>query len=344
MRGVGEGEGRKMSEKKMLYVSLPPHSYSGATISSLMYSVAAALTPALAASVYVYGLDALRVVLAAVASCVAFEYAIQKWVLKSEPTALDGSAIVTGILLAFNLPSGIPTWIVALGCFVAIAVAKMSFGGLGNNLFNPALVGRAFLLVSFPVAMTSWPVPRRGAALTDALTSATPLGLLKEGLKSGAPLDGLSTQAPSLLDLVFSFKGGCIGEASVAALLLGLAFLLWRKVVDWRIPTITVLTVAAATSAFWLVDPARYANPLFHLASGGLILGAAFMATDYATSPMTGKGMIVFAAGIGAITALIRLFGSYPEGMSFAILIMNAFVPLINRYCKPRRFGESRWR
>jgi Na+-translocating ferredoxin:NAD+ oxidoreductase subunit D len=333
-----------MSDKKLLYVSLPPHSYSGATIPSLMYSVAAALIPAFAASVYVYGLDALRVVLAAVASCVAFEFAIQKWILRDRPTALDGSAIVTGLLLAFNLPSGIPTWIVAIGCFVAIAIAKLSFGGLGNNLFNPALVGRAFLLVSFPVAMTDWPLPRQGAALADALTGATPLGLLKEGLKGGAALAGLPTQAPSLQDLLFSFKGGCIGEVSVAALLLGLAFLIWRKVVDWRIPAFTILTVAAATSAFWLIDPTRYANPLFHLASGGLLLGAAFMATDYATSPMTGKGMIVFAVGIGAITALIRLFGSYPEGMSFAILIMNAFVPLINRYCKPRRFGESRWR
>jgi len=347
-----------MSENKMLYVSLPPHSYSGATISSLMYSVAAALMPALAASVYVYGLDALRVTAIAVASSVAIEFAIQKWLLKGKPSAFDGSAIVTGILLAFNLPSGMPGWMVALGSFVAIAIAKMSFGGLGNNPFNPALVGRAFLLVSFPAAMTKWPVPPRSPAfadalaaasaqgypMTDALTGATPLGILKEGLKGGGDFSALSIPPPSIQDLLFSFKGGCIGEVSVAALALGLIFLLLRKVVNWRIPVVTVLTVAAATGLFWLVDPSRYANPLFHLASGGLVLGAAFMATDYSTSPMTGKGMILFAAGIGLITVLIRLFGSYPEGMSFGILIMNAFVPLINRYSKPRRFGESRWR
>jgi Na+-translocating ferredoxin:NAD+ oxidoreductase subunit D len=333
-----------MTDKKLLTLSLPPHSHDGTSIPSLMYCVAAALTPALAASVYVFGLEALRAVAVAAASCVAFEYAIQKYALRKKPTALDGSAIVTGILLAFNLPSGIPTWMVALGSFVAIAVAKMSFGGLGNNLFNPALVGRAFLLVSFPVAMTSWPVPRPGAVAADALTGATPLGMLKEGLKAGDSIADLTARLPSALDLFLGFRGGCIGEVSVAALLLGLAFLLWRKVVDWRIPVFTIGTIAAATSAFWLIDPSRYASPLFHVMTGGAVLGAAFMATDYATSPMTGKGMAVYGIGIGAITVIIRLFGSYPEGMSFAILVMNALVPLINRYCKPRRFGESRWR
>lgn len=347
-----------MSEKKLLYVSLPPHFYSGATIHSLMYSVVLALLPTLAASVYVYGLDALLVTAVAVASCVAIEFAIQKWLLRESPHAFDGSAIVTGILLAFNLPSGIPLWMVALGSFVAIAIAKMSFGGLGNNPFNPALVGRAFLLVSFPVAMTRWPISPRSQAYadalaaatshgypaTDALTGATPLGILKEGMKSGGSFSALSIPFPSPQDLLLNLKGGCIGEVSIAALLIGLAFLLWRRVVNWRIPAVTVLTVAVGTGLFWLIDPSRYANPLFHLASGGLALGACFMATDYSTSPMTGKGMIVFAAGIGAITVLIRLFGSYPEGMSFAILIMNAFVPLINKVSKPRRFGESRWR
>jgi electron transport complex protein RnfD len=307
-----------------------------------MYDVVIALIPAFLVSLYVFGLGALIVTAVAIISCLLFEYLIQKYLLKSKITIGDGSALITGILLAFNLPSGIPIWMIVVGSLVAIGVAKMSFGGLGFNIFNPALVGRVFLLVSFPVQMTMWPTAvENNASIADAVTGATPLGIIKEGLMFGDTMTNISTQLPSNIDLFLGLTGGSIGEMSVLALLLGGVYLIIRKVISWHIPVTMLVTMAVMTGIFWVIDPESYASPLIHILSGGALLGAFFMATDLVTSPMTRKGMVVFAIGIAVITVVIRLFGAYPEGVSFAILIMNAFVPLINTYFKPRRFGSK---
>ena len=307
-----------------------------------MYDVLYALIPAFLVSIYVFGLSALIVTSVAVVSCILFEYLIQKYLLKTAITVSDGSALITGILLAFNLPSNLPIWMVIVGSLIAIGVAKLSFGGLGYNIFNPALVGRVFLLVSFPVQMTSWPTPvENNLSLVDAVTGETTLGIIKEGLMYGETMSTLSAKLPSTIDLLLGITSGSVGEMSALALLLGGVFLLARKVITWHIPITVLATMAVMTGIFWLVDPEQYANPLIHVLSGGAILGAFYMATDLVTSPMTKKGMIIFAIGIGAITVVIRLFGAYPEGISFAIIIMNAFVPLINTYFKPRRFGNQ---
>jgi electron transport complex protein RnfD len=270
-----------------------------------------------------------------------FEYLIQRYLLKTEVTIADGSALITGILLAFNLPAGLPVWMVVIGSLVAIGVAKLSFGGLGYNIFNPALVGRVFLLVSFPVQMTLWPTAvENNASLVDAMTGATTLGLIKEGVQFGETMAAISPNLPPVQDMLLGITSGSLGEMSALALILGGVFLIARKVISWHIPVTVLATIAVMTGIFWWADPEHYANPLIHVLSGGAILGAFYMATDLVTSPVTKKGMVVFALGIGAITVVIRLFGAYPEGISFAILIMNAFVPLINRYFKPRRFGS----
>jgi electron transport complex protein RnfD len=299
-----------------------------------MYDVVIALIPAFLVSIYVFGFSTLLLTAVAVISCLLFEYLIQKYLLKTQVTIGDGSALITGILLAFNLPAGLPIWMIIVGSLVAIGVAKMSFGGLGFNIFNPALVGRVFLLVSFPVQMTMWPSP-------DGITGATTLGLIKEGLMFGDTMTNISTQLPSTMNLFLGITGGSIGEMSAAALLLGGIYLLIRKVISWHIPVTMLVTMAVMTGIFWVINPESYASPLIHILSGGAILGAFYMATDMVTSPMTKKGMIIFAIGIAVITVVIRLFGAYPEGVSFAILIMNAFVPLINTYFKPRRFGAQ---
>lgn len=307
-----------------------------------MYGVVIALLPALAASVYYFGLGAIIVTLTSVLACVMVEYLIQKFVLKTKPSVSDGSAVVTGLLLAFNVPSNLPVYIVIIGAIVSIGIAKMTFGGLGNNPFNPALVGRVFLLISFPVRMTSWPVPsgfRTGYA--DAVTGATPLGILSEGIKNGEAVSSLMDKIPSHMQMFYGRMGGSMGEVAAAALILGGIFLLWRKIITWHIPVSVLVTVVIFTGILWLINPDKYADPVFHLLTGGLMLGAIFMATDYVTSPMTHKGMIIYGAGIGIITVLIRNWGAYPEGVSFAILIMNAFVPLLNMYVKPRRFGKE---
>ena len=322
--------------KDFLTVSLSPHAYGRFSVEKIMYGVVIALLPALAAGVYVFGISALVITAVAVFSCVAFEFLIQKYLLKVPVSALDGSAVITGMLLAFNLPSQLPLWIVVVGSLFAIAVAKMSFGGLGNNPFNPALAARVFLLISFPVQMTSWPKP----FALDGVTTATPLGILKEGASAGRGVIDMMPELPSYLDLFLGRMGGCIGEVSACAILLGFLYLLWKKVITWHIPVSMVSAVFAFTGILWLIDPMKYADPLFHILSGGVMLGAVFMATDYVTSPMTKKGMMIYGALIGILTVLIRTFGAYPEGVSFAILIMNAFVPLINRSCKPHRFGE----
>ncbi len=325
-----------------IIVSASPHVHSDRTSKKLMYDVVIALAPAFLAALYLFGIQALIVTAAAVASCLLFEYLIQKFILKRSVTIADGSALITGILLAFNLPSGLPVWMVLIGGLVAIGVAKLPFGGLGYNVFNPALVGRVFLLVSFPVQMTLWPTAMaNNTVLVDAVTGATPLGRIKEGILYGETMTQIQAGLPTGTEMLLGTTGGSLGEVSALALLLGGGFLMYRRVISWHIPVTVLATIAVMTGAFWWSDPQQYANPLIHVLSGGAILGAFFMATDLVTSPMTKKGMVVFALGIGVITVVIRLFGAYPEGISFAILIMNAFVPLINKSFKPRRFGSK---
>jgi electron transport complex protein RnfD len=303
-----------------------------------MYSVIIALMPAFLFSIYYFGFNAVRVTLISVAACVLVEWLIQKYLIKGPCTIADGSAIITGMLLAFNLPSNIPAWMIIIGSIVAIGIGKMSFGGLGNNPFNPALVGRVFMLISFPVAMTTWPTPQPlfGGAELDALTGPTLLGYVKEGLSQGISAENLIIY-DNIKGFIYS---GSLGEIGSIAVIIGGLFLIIRKVIDWQTPVIIIATVAIVSTICWLIDPVQFVHPMVHIFGGGLMLGAFFMATDMATSPMTMKGKIVFSIGVGALTIIIRLWGAYPEGMSFAILIMNAFVPLINKACKPTRFGN----
>ena len=327
---------------KLITISPSPHAYEDTTVKRLMLDVVIAMLPVLAISIYFFGMGAIIVTLTAVVSCLAFEWLIQKYMLKQEPSITDGSALVTGILLAFNMPTNIPIGIIIIGSLVAIGVGKMSFGGLGNNPFNPALVGRVFLLISFPVQMTSWPVPTGFSnSYTDAVTGATPLGVMKEGIGAGESVSAIMDKIPSHMEMFYGHMGGSMGEIAAVALLLGFAYLLIRKVITWHIPISIIATITIFTGILWMINPEANADPLFHLLTGGILLGAIFMATDYVTSPMSVKGMWVYGIGIGVITVLIRVFGAYPEGVSFAILIMNAFVPLINSYIKPKRFGEE---
>jgi len=327
---------------KLLTISNAPHIHAKETTVSLMRDVIIALIPAAVASAYFFGTGALIVTLVSVLSCVLFEYLIQRYILKGPVTVINGSAIVTGLLLAFNLPSNIPVFIILIGSLVAIGIAKMTFGGLGNNPFNPALVGRVFLLISFPVQMTSWPVPMGfHTGYADAVTGATPLALVKEGIKNGESISGLMDQVPGHLQMFYGQMGGSMGEVAAVALLLGFVYMLIRKTITWHIPVSVMGSIVLFTGILWLIDPSKNADPLFHLLTGGVMLGAIFMATDYVTSPMTRKGMILYGILIGVITVIIRVYGSYPEGVSFAILIMNAFVPIINLTTKPKRFGEE---
>ncbi len=315
-----------------LIISSSPHIHSGDNIEKNMYGVLIALIPAFLVSLVYFGLGALIVSLVSVVSCVLFEYLIQRFLLKGKVTIGDGSAAITGVLLAFNLPSNLPVWIVVIGALAAIGIGKMAFGGLGNNIFNPALVGRVFLLISFPAQMTVYPKPGIfPLEYIDAATGATTLSMLKWHF-------GEMTTYTSML---LGNMGGSLGEISAIALIIGLIYMLWKKIITWHIPIITVLTVAVFTGIMYAVDPTQYANPLAHILSGGLLLGAIFMATDYVTSPMTKKGQVIYAIGIGVLTSVIRLWGAYPEGVSFAILIMNAFTPLINTYIKSKTFGEA---
>lgn len=319
-------------------ISPSPHVHGGDSIEKNMYGVLIALVPTFIFSIVFFGLGAILVTLTSVVACLVFEYVIQKYLMKQRPTIWDGSAIITGVLLAFNLPSSLPLWIVVIGALVAIGIGKMSFGGLGNNIFNPALVGRVFLLISFPVQMTTWPIPN-GFATADAVTGATPLALVKEAVKNGQAVgDALSSAGFSTGNLILGNMGGSLGEVTAIGLLLGFAYMLIRKIISWHIPVAIFATVIVFSGILNLADPAQFAGPVFHLFTGGLMLGAIFMATDYVTSPMTHKGMLIYGVGIGLLTVIIRVFGAYPEGMSFAILIMNGFTPLINRYCKPVRF------
>ena len=323
-----------------LIVSLSPHAHGNDTVERNMYGVIIALLPALLVSFLYFGLGSAIVCATSVAACIFFEWAINTYILKNERnTVLDGSAALTGLLLGMNLPSNLPVWIIIIGALFAIGVAKMSFGGLGQNIFNPALVGRAALLVAFPAQMTTWPKVGEMGYL-DAETGATPLSVMKSAIKSGdvTVLD----QLPDSMALLLGNHpdgAGALGEICALALLLGLAFMLWRKIITWHIPVSIIGTVFVVSALLHLANPI-YADPFAVILSGGLMLGAIFMATDYVTSPMTPKGQLIYGVCIGLLTIIIRNWGAYPEGMSFAILIMNAFTPLINNYVKQKRFGE----
>lgn len=312
-----------------LFASPSPHIHTADNTRRIMGDVVLALIPALAVSTYVLGLRVLFVTFVAVASCVLFEYLISRLLLKRKATIGDLSAVVTGVLLAFNLPVGIPWWIVVIGALVAIGIGKMTFGGLGCNPFNPALTGRIFLLIAYPVEMTDWTT-----GVPDALSGSTMLPAVKYHLTSLADVN--------FAHLFGGVMNGSMGEISAVALLVGGIYLLVRKVISWHIPVAVLGTMAlfALATAIGQGD-LMWQLPLFHLMAGGAMLGAIFMATDYSTSPMTHKGMLIYGVGIGIITMVIRLWGAYPEGMSFAIFIMNAATPLINKYCRPKRLGTK---
>ncbi len=322
------------------FVSPSPHIYTDQSVPKLMYGVIVSLLPVLGVSVFYFGIGMIIVTTVSIASCILFEYLIQKYILKVKPTHLDGSALLTGLLLAFCLPANIPFWMVMVGALAAVGIGKMTFGGLGNNIFNPALVGRVFLFISFPVAMTAWPVPGQWMQYTDAVTGATPLGLMKEGLAIKT-VGEIMPEIPVVLNLFMGKMMGSAGEVSALALLVGMLYMMYRKIISWHIPVSILGTVFIFTGILWLINPDRFADPLFHLLTGGLMLGAIYMATDYVTSPMTGKGMLIYGVGIGIVTVLIRTFGAYPEGVQFAILIFNGFTPLINKFVKPKRFGKE---
>ncbi|MBR1782924.1 MAG: RnfABCDGE type electron transport complex subunit D [Bacteroidales bacterium] len=322
-----------------LLVSPSPHIHSKDSTKSLMLDVVIALIPAVICSVVFYGWQELLVLGVCVASCVLLEWAITKYMLKKPSTIGDLSAVITGILLALNVPYTTPWWVVFVGAVVAIGVAKMTFGGLGQNIWNPALVGRVFLLVSFPTYMTTWSKPQ-GLFGVDAVSGPTPLGAIQEGLMQGSTVQEL-TSAYDYKDLLFANLGGSAGEVCALALLAGFVYLCCRKVIKPWITLSIFATVALTSLIFWVINPARFTDPLFNLLTGGLVLGACFMATDYVTSPMSVWGGVVFGVGIGFLTVMIRYFGSYPEGVSFAILIMNSVVPLLNMWFKQKKFGRK---
>ena len=335
-----------------LIVSPSPHVHGKESTRRIMGDVIIALLPAVLVSIWFFGLSAIHLVCVSVLACVVLEYLIQKFLLKGKSTVGDLSAVVTGVLLALNLPVCSPWWLILIGALVAIGIAKMTFGGLGQNLFNPALVARVVLLVSFPVLMTgtAFHAPETGylfgnsdlaSAALDATSGATPLGFVKEQLAKGVSMQEImATPGLSYTQLLFANLGGSAGELSAVALLLGFIYLLCRRVIKPWISLSILATVFVFAGILYLGDSSKYVDPVFHLLNGGLLLGAFFMATDYVTSPMTTKGQVIFGIGIGIITVLIRTFGAYPEGVSFAILIMNATVPLLNKF-QPKRFAEE---
>lgn len=317
-----------------LTISLSPHIHSGDSINRRMWNVVIAMMPALAVAVWTFGIPALWVTLISVGVCLLTEWSVTRFLFRRPCTLANGSALITGILLAFNLPSILPWWMVAIGAIVAIGIGKMSFGGLGCNIWNPALVGRVFLLLSFPAAMTTWPsgVP----SAFDGASGATPQSDASSGATLLTHLNGgdCALSDYNVLDMAIGHMNGSLGEVGGIAILVGLAYLLLTKTVSWHIPVSMLGSAALFSWAFG-------GNPLLDILAGGLLLGAAFMATDYVTSPMTRSGQLIFGFMIGFITIIIRRYGAYPEGVSFAILLMNSFVPLINRYCRPAIFGEK---
>ena len=320
--------------KNTMLVSPSPHLHANVSTRSLMHDVIIALTPAIVVSVLFYGWSELLILAVSVASCVLLEWAITKYMLKAPSTIGDMSAVVTGLLLAMNLPSTTPWWVVFIGALMSIGVAKMTFGGIGQNPFNPAITGRVFLLISFPTYMTDWTVPQGFIHSSDAVSGATLLGRYAEGgVEAVAGTDYLNT--------LFLNIGGSAGEISTLALLVGFAYLLVRKVIKPWITLSIFATIAVFSGIFWMIDPSTYTDPLFNLLTGGVVLGACFMATDYVTSPMSNFGGVIYGIGIGLLVMLIRYFGAYPEGMSFAILIMNMVVPLLNNWCHQKKYGRS---
>jgi len=312
-------------------VSPSPHIHSKESTSMIMMDVVIALLPAIAVSVLFYGWSEIVVLGVSVASCLLIEWAITKYLMKKDHFC-GASALVTALLLAMNLPCSTPWWVVFIGAVMAIGVAKMSFGGLGQNIFNPALVARVFLLISFPAIMTDWTAGPGFLSSVDGFSGATLLGLYNEG-----GVEALAGQSPSL----FYNIGGSAGEISALALLVGWVYLLLRKIIKPWITLSIFATIALVSTIFNLIDPAQYTDAVFNLLTGGVILGACFMATDYVTSPMSSKAQIIFGFGIGFLVMMIRYFGSYPEGMSFAILIMNMTVPLLNNWFHQKKYGRA---
>lgn len=312
--------------KNNLIVSGSPHIHKQESVSRIMWTVVLSIIPAGIAGVIIFGLDALWVTLVAVIAAVLTEAVFEVWT-KKKITVMDGSAVITGILLAYNLPANVPLWLPIIGAVFSIAIGKQVFGGLGQNIFNPALVGRVFLMASWPKYMTTFVKPLS----YDAITSATPLAALKEGK---------ILEHISYLDLFLGKRGGCIGEVCILALLIGAAILLYKGYISWHIPATYILTTAIFTYIFG-AKQLFHGDWLFHILSGGLILGAFFMATDYVATPLTSKGQIIFGVGCGLLTAIIRLWGGYPEGASYAILMMNAATPFIDRYTKNRIYGSK---
>ena len=327
----------------LLKISGSPHVHSDESTKKIMWRVNLALVPMLLTGIAYFGLNALLISIVSVACCCLFQWLIEKFIMKEPSTVCDGSAIVTGLLLAFNVPATAEMiWMVAIGALVAIGVGKMTFGGLGKNPFNPALVGRVFMLISFPVQMTTWPTVGKWFPMSlDTVSGATPLGLIKEGVKNGQSLSEVlsAPDMPSLCDIFLGHMGGSLGEVSAIAILIGAIYLLCRKVISWHIPVAFIGTAFIFSGILWLADPTQFVDPLTTILTGGIMLGACFMATDMVTSPMAKSGQLVFGVGCGLLTIIIRNWGAYPEGVSFAILLMNSVTPLINRWCKPTRFA-----
>ena len=327
----------------LLKISGSPHVHSDESNKKIMWRVNLALVPMLLTGIAYFGLNALLISIVSVACCCLFQWLIEKFIMKVPSTVCDGSAIVTGLLLAFNVPATAEMiWMVAIGALVAIGVGKMTFGGLGKNPFNPALVGRVFMLISFPVQMTTWPTVGKWFPMSlDTVSGATPLGLIKEGVKNGQSLSEVlsAPDMPSLCDIFLGHMGGSLGEVSAIAILIGAIYLLCRKVISWHIPVAFIGTAFIFSGILWLADPTQFIDPLTTILTGGIMLGACFMATDMVTSPMAKSGQLVFGVGCGLLTIIIRNWGAYPEGVSFAILLMNSVTPLINRWCKPTRFA-----
>lgn len=321
-----------MSEISYLLKS-SPHFHDRDSVPKIMYAVVISLIPALAASIFYFRFRALIIYLVCLLACIGTE-ALFLMVRKKPKDALwDGSVVITALLLAMTLPPDLSLELVVIGGVVAVGLGKQVFGGLGNNIFNPALVGRAFLQIAFPVAMTTWSAP--AGLVADTATYATPLGNLKF---QDAVAQGTLTP---IQDLFLGNTGGCIGETSAIALLVGAIFLLFRRVIDWRIPMGIIVSLGIFSGIFWLASPEKFAAPHFHILAGGLLLGAFFMATDMVTSPISPLGAWIYAIGIGLLVGIIRLFGGFPEGVMFSILFMNTFVPIINRYTRPRILGQG---
>jgi electron transport complex protein RnfD len=327
----------KPADKEMV-LGIWPHVRTETSVNRIMYSVIAALVPSALAGIYLFGWSAIQVILISIATALITEAAMQK-MIKQKLTISDGSAILTALLLAMTLPPGCPWWVTAFGSFFAIAIGKQIYGGLGYNPFNPALVGRVVLLIGFPLQMTTWETIHPILSGVDVVTGATPLGEVQIARLSHKPVPDLATH--QFWSMFTGNTLGSLGETSELLLILGGLYLLYKHYITWHIPVSMIGTVFAFSGLFWLIDPSHYANPLFHVLSGGLLLGAMFMATDMVTCPNTPKGQLVFGAGCGLLTIIIRMWGGYPEGVSFAILLMNAFTPMIDRYIQPRLYGAK---